>query len=318
MIICLAIVLCLLVSFTFSGIEAGILSVNRVRLLHRARLGEKPAIRLQKLLARPERLLVTVVIVTNLMNIAAIILSTRWIVWRIGVQGYVIAFLIWLPLSLLGLGLLPKSLFRRFPYRALAAFSESLRITDLLLSPFLNAGAWMMRAFFRKRDSASLKLFVAREDLKYWTGESERVGALTAVERQMIQNVLDFRAVTAREVMTPMAAVRTIRSDAPIGELMALSRVSGFDRLPVVSASGAMTGLVNVFEVLLDPAPVRSVEACQRRLVSVAAGEQGVSVIRKLRAARSSLAVVLDEAGNPIGVVTSEDLIARLVKTAVA
>ena len=62
----IAILLCLLVSFVFSGIEAGILSVNRVRLAHREKAGDEAAIKLNKLLADPERLLVTVLLVTNL------------------------------------------------------------------------------------------------------------------------------------------------------------------------------------------------------------------------------------------------------------
>ena len=60
---------CLAVSFVFSGIEAGILSVNRVRLRHRVKTRDRAAIRLKQLLTNPERFLVTVLIVTNLMKI---------------------------------------------------------------------------------------------------------------------------------------------------------------------------------------------------------------------------------------------------------
>ena len=65
----LAVVLCALVSFVFSGVEAGILSVNRVRLKHRLKQGDRAARKLNRMLARPDRLLVTVLVVTNLMNI---------------------------------------------------------------------------------------------------------------------------------------------------------------------------------------------------------------------------------------------------------
>ena len=74
-----AIVLCGVISFTFSGIEAGLLSVNRVRLKHRLKHRDGAAITLNLLLHHPERLLVTVLLVTNLMNIFAATLATLFI-----------------------------------------------------------------------------------------------------------------------------------------------------------------------------------------------------------------------------------------------
>jgi Mg2+/Co2+ transporter CorB len=114
------IALCLLVSFVFSGIEAGILSVNRVRLKHRVKLRDRAALILELLLERPERILVTVLVVTNLMNIFAITLAASELIARFGTRGYWITLIAFLPVYLLGVELLPKSLFRKFPYRALA------------------------------------------------------------------------------------------------------------------------------------------------------------------------------------------------------
>ena len=119
----LIIALCLLVSFVFSGIEAGIFSVNRVRLAHRAKQQERAAVTLQCLLANSDRMLITVLIVTNLANIFALVVGTRLLVASWGGRGYFIALAIYLPVYLFGLELLPKSLFRRFPYRALAFLS---------------------------------------------------------------------------------------------------------------------------------------------------------------------------------------------------
>src|SRR5437870_376567 len=137
----LAVALCMFVSFMFAGVEAGILSVNRVRLRHQLKLGDKSASKLERLLAHPERLLFTVLLVTNFMNVCVILLSTQEMVLWLGHRGYVVALVVCLPLYLLGFELLPKSLFRRFPYRALAALSELLRITELALSPVTRVAA---------------------------------------------------------------------------------------------------------------------------------------------------------------------------------
>ena len=103
---------CLLVSFVFSGIEAGILSVNRVRLKHRLKMGDSAARTLDRLLARRGRILVTVLLVTNLMNIFAITLATGGLTQHVGPRGYIITGLIALPIYLFGVELLPKALCR--------------------------------------------------------------------------------------------------------------------------------------------------------------------------------------------------------------
>ena len=102
----LLVVCCLVISFVFSGIEAGILSVNRVRLRHRMKMRDRAALRLNRLLSRPEQLLVTVLLVTNLANIFAIALTTNELVRRLGGNGYFVAFAIFLPVYLMGVELL--------------------------------------------------------------------------------------------------------------------------------------------------------------------------------------------------------------------
>ncbi|KAB2645767.1 MAG: DUF21 domain-containing protein [Verrucomicrobia bacterium] len=312
----LAVALCLLVSFIFSGIEAGILSVNRVRLKHRVKLRDRAALRLNRLLEQPERLLVTVLMVTNLMNIFAITLTTQEFVARFGGRGYPLVLAAFLPVYLLGLELLPKSLFRRFPYRALAALTGPLRLADLLLSPLHTVGSAVSGLLFKKRPAPERKLFVAREDFKYLTIESERTGALGKEERQMIHNVVDFRAVRAKDVMLPLAEVRTIAADADLADLLDASRATGLERWPVVAASGEITGLVQVFDVAMDGRKRGHLESFQRRIVKVAENEPAYSVLRKLRAARITVAVVSNAQGQQLGVVTWEDLVRRLVTMA--
>jgi CBS domain containing-hemolysin-like protein len=313
-----AVVGCAFISFIFSGIEAGLLSVNRVRLKHRLKHRDKSAVRLNRLLEHPERLLVTVLVVTNLMNIFAMTLATQWFVGHFGKAGYFAALALFLPIYLIGLELLPKSLFRRFPYRSLAALCGPLNLADLALSPFHFVGSRVSKFLLGERVGERQKLFVAREDFKYLTIESERQGALGRDERQMIHNVVDFRAVKATDVMLPLANVQTVPATAPIEDLIARSRQTNIDRWPVTNESGDIVGLVSVLDIALDGKPRNHVEAYQRRIVKVNCDEPAYSIVRKLRAARVTIATVLDSHGKQIGVVTWEDLIRRLVTVAVA
>jgi CBS domain containing-hemolysin-like protein len=314
----IGVALCFLVSFVFSGIEAGLLSMSRVRLKHRLKLRDRAAIVLDRLLDQPERLLITVLIVTNLMNIIAMTLATQELGARWGVTGYLAAFGLFLPVYLLGLELLPKSLFRRFPYRAVAALCGPLRLADLLLAPLHFAGESISTRLLRRRPAEQKKLFVAREDFKYLTIESERQGVLGKDERQMIHNVVDFRAVKATDVMLPLANMQTIAARAPIEEFIARAHTTNIDRWPLVNAAGEVVGLANVLDVAMDAKRRGTVEAYQRRIVKVNANEPAHSIVRKLRAARVRMAVVLDASGKQIGIVAWEDLIRRLVTVAVA
>ncbi len=316
MMVALSILLLLTTSFIFSGIEAGILSVNRVRLMHRVKSGDPAAIKLSQLLEKPARLLVTVLIVTNLMNISAIVQASGYFVQKFGDIGFLITFAVSLPVVLLGLETLPKSLFRRFPYRALAALAEPLRLADLLLSPLHLFGWSVLRMLFGNSNPERRKLFVAREDFKYMTIESERSGALTRVEREMINNVVDFRAVKVSDVMIPMERVASIPARASLEELLERRRKTRFDRWPVVAEDGSVTGVINLFEIALDGRRHGAVEHLQRRIVRVREEEQAFAALRKLRAARVTLAVVGTDANPALGIVSSEDLIKRLVSTA--
>ena len=309
----LALALCLVTSFLFSGTEAGILSLNRVRLRHRLKLNDKAAIKLQRLVSHPERMLVTVLLVTNLMNICAILLITRTCVREWGTPwGYVASAAICLPLCQFCLELLPKSLFRRFPYRSLAALSDVLRLADLVLSPLLALGGLLLRLAPRKPEER--KLFAAREDFKYLTIESERQGTLLPVEREMIHNVMDLGAAKARDVMVPISRVRSLPASATVPELLALARETGLERFPLTDRQGNFVALVNVFEVLMEGARKQQVSAYQRRIVTATPVEEAYSIMKKMRAARATLAAVMDGEKGTVGLVGFEDLAGLLVR----
>jgi putative hemolysin len=304
---------CWAISFLFNGIEAGLTSIDPVRLRHHVKLNRPAAVRLDRLLKTPERLLVTVLLITNLADILALLFVTRLFVSRFGSAGFVFTVVIALPVYLFVLGVLPKSMFRRFPFRALSPLARLLEIVMTALWPILAAGAALGRLFLpakRKRG----RLFAAREELKQITSQSEREGSLTATERAMIHNVVDFQNVTARDVMKPLSEVASLKSDSAIDDVFNMSRSTGFDRLPVIGANGDAVGLVNVLDILLDKNPPRSLNRYMRRMVTVQESEPAARAVQRLRAARLGLAAVVDQKRNLIGVVTSEDLIARLVR----
>jgi len=304
---------CWAISFLFNGIEAGLTSIDPVRLRHHVKLNRPAAVRLDRLLKTPERLLVTVLLVTNVADILALLLMTRFLVFRFAETGFLLTVLIALPVYLFVLGVLPKSLFRRFPFRALSLLARLLEIVMTALWPILATGTLIGRLFLPAQKKRA-RLFAAREELKQITTQSEREGSLSATERAMIHNVVDFQNVTARDVMKPLSTVGRLQPDSGIEDVFSVSRATGFDRLPVIGANGDAVGLINVLDILLDKDQPRSLSRYMRRMVTVQESELAAQAVQHLRAARLGLAAVVDQKRNLIGVVTSEDLIARLVR----
>ena len=107
---------CLLVSFLYAGIEAGMLSLDRTRLRSRVQQDDRAAVRLNRLLTHPGRLFATVLMVTNFADVAALILFTNAVVPSVRAAADTsVAGAVMLPVYLLGVQLLPKSLFPPVP-----------------------------------------------------------------------------------------------------------------------------------------------------------------------------------------------------------
>jgi CBS domain containing-hemolysin-like protein len=307
-------VFCLGASFFVSGTEAGILSLHRLRLRRLARRKDRAAIQLQQLLEQPARLLVTALVITSLLNIVALVLLVNILVSWFSWAGYFLTLVLALPLFLLVAELLPQAIFRRVAYKQLASLAVPLDIVAKILAPVIYLGSLIAKSLLGLKRPR--EIFVAREDLKYVTSEIERMGMLSSIERQMIHNVVDFRSVKVRDVMVTISNVVTVRPETTIEQLIEVSRRSQFDRYPVVDSRGKIVGMVSVFDLVVDQPSISAVRDYIRRILTVRSDDQASIVLRRLRASPSSLAAVVDEQGDTIGIVSVEDLLNPLVRVA--
>jgi magnesium and cobalt exporter, CNNM family len=307
------IVCCWIISFFFNGIESGLLSIDPVRLRQNVKRRVPTALQLNRLLQHPERLLATVLLITNAADIVALLLLTSQLFRWYGYAGFAFALIISLPVYLFVLSVLPKSLFRRFPFRALARLAGVLEFTSILFSPLLELGARIGKLLLPGQAGKRGRLFAAREELKQITTESEREGALTATERAMIHSVVDFRGSKVRDVMLPAAKVAALRCGASTQEALELGASTGLDRLPVLAPDGQPAGLVNVLDILLERDGNKPLGEHVRRIVTTTDDEPTYRLMQQLRGARLGLAAVVDRKNNFRGIVAVEDLIRRLV-----
>jgi CBS domain containing-hemolysin-like protein len=307
------IVCCWIVSFFFNGIESGLLSINPVRLRQNVKRRVPAALQLNRLLKQPQRLLATVLLVTNTADIIALLLLTSQLVRWYHYTGFFFALVIALPVYLFVLSVLPKSLFRRFPFRALARLAGVLEFTSILFSPLLELGARFGKLLLPRHAAKRARLFAAREELKQITAQSESEGSLTATERAMIHSIVDFPGAKVRDVMVPLTKVVALNSDASTQQALELSASAGLDRLPVVTSDGQPVGLINILDILVDRNVHKPLGNYMRRIVTTTEDEPAYRIMQQLRAARLGLAAVVGRKKNLQGIVAMEDLVRRLV-----
>jgi CBS domain containing-hemolysin-like protein len=145
--------------------------------------------------------------------------------------------------------------------------------------------------------------------------DSEAGGEVTPEERGMIEEVFNLRHITLKQIMTPMSQTATIPAHATAEQVLQTSRESGYSRFPALDGSGAVAGVVSVYDILFDPNPTANKTAAQvlRRAYTFPAQTPIDQALQRLRATQQPLAVVVDKGHRPIGIVTIEDMLAKLI-----
>jgi len=312
--------LCVALSFFFSSIETGLFSLNKIRLRHQVRRRDPRAMILQQYLDRPERLLATVLVGNNFVNVTATVLAVLALLrtWRtqpylaMAVAVSVMTFI------LLVLGeLTPKSLFRIHPFRFSMALAKPLHWSAVAMTPLRVAFEALASLFMRLagEERARRELFVTREELVLIAREGELASKASEEERKMIAGVFEMCATAVRNVMVPMAQVLAVTPQTSAAEVLRQARERDLARLPVLDAAGRLAGIVNVYDILADdaaPATKTAADYC-RPAPTVDGAELLDRVLARLRGQRAPMVVVVDVKNRPLGVVTVSDLVEKIV-----
>ena len=314
----LAIFVGVLASAFFSGIETGLISLNRVRLRHEVEHRNRRAMILNTFVENTERLLGTTLIGTNLANVvvavSASVLATHVFGANalIGLAATVVASSVLLIVS----EITPKTLFRHYTHRLCMTCADVLNATAWLFAPLVGLFGVLMRAIARvgKRAEQPRSFFVTREELKQLAKEGEAGGALTTDERQMIDGVFDFPYKTVHEIMVPLSRTVTVARDTPIRELFEISQRTGYARLPVREGD-KISGVVNVYEILFENVARdgKTARELMQNAQFVRSTDRIDRILPVLRASRNPISVVINPEGQHLGIVTIEDIVGEIV-----
>lgn len=308
---------CLMASFCFSGIETGMLAINRVRLRALVRRKNRRAAIIARYLETPDHFLAATLVGNTIVNTTSAVLATHLLVQWTPRWGEWLAFVLLSSILYTICELVPKSLFRQFPTRLSVMMAGLTHAAFTVLKPLVVVFGWVTSALMGGfgNGKARVEFFVSREELKRLILDSDAGGHFTPEEKRMIQEVFNLRHITLQQIMTPWAQVATVSADASADQIVRASRDSGYSRLPVTETNGTTVGVVSVYDILFETAQFEGKTARQivRRAHLFPAETSIDQGLQRLRATQQPLAVVVDKGQKTIGIVTIEDMLAKLI-----
>jgi CBS domain containing-hemolysin-like protein len=251
--IALVVLACVALSFLFSGMETGVLALNRFRVRQRMRTGDRRAVVLHGFLENPENFLWTVLVGNTVVNFIIFSLGAIQLYYWLGDRPVLWA-LVFLPavfVFYIGCELMPKTLFQRYPNRLTLILALPFRWIHRLLAPLVAVAGWFSRGLLRWTGGKAFtgRLFGSREELRFIMQES--APGLTSEEKTMINRVLDLPNLRVRQIMVPLANAIHVEASLPLERVLTLCRERGLTRVPVVdAATQRIHGVINLEYIL--------------------------------------------------------------------
>ena len=309
--------LVILVGFSafFSASETAFSSLNQIRLKSRAEDGDSSAARVLVMAEQYDKLLSTILIGNNIVNIAAASIGTILFTQMLGAERGATMSTIVLTIIVLIFGeVTPKSLAKEMPEKVATAVSPFLVLLMALMTPL----TWLFTQWkkllghFVHSGEADT---ITEGELMTMVSEAENDGELTDRESELIRSAIEFDDVEVEEILTPRVDVVAVEDDIPLEELAQTFAESGYSRLPVYH--GTIDNIIGVVhEKDFYIARLKKATKIDDLVVPTlyTTGSTQISqLLRTLREQHHHLAVVVDEYGGTEGIITLEDILEELV-----
>ena len=308
----LAVVLILL-SMIFSASESAFLSINKLRLRLLRNKKDKRAIRAGKLLDKKEKLLNTILVGNNIVNIALSAIITSIALELFGSAGVGYATVIVTILLLIFGEITPKTIGTRHPEGVVFLFAPLIKFFSWIFTPvvfILTKVTRLIASVFGVKFSEK-KVSFTEEEIKQFIQVGEEEGVLQAGEKAMMHRVFKFTDLSAKEIMVPRTKITAIPMDITYQKLIELSQKSHLSRFPVYNKDlDDIKGILYMKDVFckgFDESNFNIKEVLRSPLFILETKKMS-SIRQMLEENHESMAVVLDEYSGTAGILTTEDI----------
>lgn len=303
----------------FSLSETAMIGVNRHRVRQLAMEGDARAVRLDRMLDEPERILSTVLIGNNLVNIGATAFATVVALALFGDNGALIATGVMAVLIILACELVPKTLAVQNPLPAALALARPLRVVEAMLKPLVAGASAIARAAARLVGvkATSSTPYITPDEIEMIVRMGVEQGEVAKFEQRVISELFQFTETDVHKVMTPAEKVHWLPKEAMLSAAAEMASKEGRTRILIADGDfDHVLGCVHVRDLLrysdlqLDRKPVT---AALRGVLFAPADLSADRLLLRMQREHKLLAVIQGPDGHNIGICTVEDLLEELV-----
>ena len=310
---------CLLLCFSafFSASETALMSLSKIRLIHMVEEKTRGAGIIKILRDDPGKMLGTILVGNNIVNIGASSIATVLAIEYFGDTGAGIATGITTILVLIFGEITPKSLAAQKSERVSLIVARPIFILTYLLNPIVFVFTQIAGLFMRLlglQSNANLPT-ITEDELKSMVNLGEEEGVIEDHEKTMICNVFDFADQLVKDVMIQRMDIIAIDMNASYDEIIKIIKNEQYSRYPIYSKRiDNIVGILNVKELVYrDPEEIFDIKKFVKKPYYTFEFTNTSELFNEMKKRRTHMAIVLDEYGGTAGIVTIEDLVEEIV-----
>ena len=312
-------VILLILSGVFSASETALMSINKIKLRQMEEDGVKGVDTLIKITENPSKMLSTILVANNVVNIGASSIATAMFVKGLNSYGVPIATFIMTILVLIFGEITPKSISTNNPEKIALMVCRFISVIMIVLSPIvyvLNSIRKFIFKIFNIEENEGQPV-ITEEDLKTYVNVSHEEGVIEVEEKEIIHNVFAFGDLQAKHAMVNRIDIVAISKDITFEELMNVFKEEKFTRMPVYEDSiDSIVGVINIKDVAFLNTEEKSnfdISKYMREPFFTYEFKNVRELLEDLKMEKVQMAIVLDEYGGTSGLITVENLIEEIV-----
>jgi CBS domain containing-hemolysin-like protein len=312
------ILLFLMLKGFFSGSEIAMVNSDKLKLRHQAKLGNNGAKLVLNLFRTPDVILGTTLVGTNIATVTISTVGALIFIDLFGASGDLLSVIVFTPFLLILGEVVPKSMFQQNADTLASRIIYGLRFFSYLFYPVIFVFSRVARFATRLVGGSATQqnMFITREELRVLLDMSESTADPSSIDRQRIRRVIRFADTTVGEAMIPLAEVVGFNEMRSMKEAVRIVWKHGYNRLPVyrgniTNVKGILT--LSTWDLMRDDIDEQHVTDYIHPALYVSPKQTIDEALPLLRAREDHMAIVVDEFGSAIGILTMEDVFEEVV-----
>jgi putative hemolysin len=309
---------CILLEGFFSGSEIAIISIDKIKLRHLVSLGSKGAKQAQKMLQQPERFLGTTLVGTNISVVLGSVLLTMILSnippFSENVELYVALFLT--PMALIFGEIVPKSVLQQHANTFVPIIAPPLNVAFKIFYPIVFLVSTIANSLLQALgvEKKKRKQTFTREELKFLIRTDTHGTKADQQRKEMMKRIFEFGDTTVKEALVPLVDVIALEKGTEISEAIKKIQDCGFSRIPIYeNRIDHLVGVIHAFDLLRATPQDTTIDPFIRKAYYVPETMELDDLLQNMQRHRTQIAIVVDEYGGSLGIVTLEDSLEEIV-----